>query len=365
MTVKHSDIRAIAYYLPQFHQIPENDKWWGEGFTEWVNVKKATPMYTGHEQPKIPYEYYDLSEPDTLHSQISMAKQYNLHGFCFHYYWFKGKRLLETPIECFLDDKSSRANFPFMLCWANENWTRRWDGRDEDVLIHQEHSIKDHQNVTRDLFRYFKDSRYIKFQDKPVFVLYRPQIIQQLERLIEILRAQAIAHGFPGIHIVTTNAFGFTEIDCYDLDGVAEFPPHCLAKINALSNADVKNIHDDFTGTIYDYHHCVQANLKNYNHIKTNQKEHAYYPGVFPSWDNTARRQHNGHVCAGANSTDFHEWLTGAMQLTSSHNTSDDSFVFINAWNEWAEGAFLEPDTVNGYSSLETLKSALENFQHI
>ena len=170
-------VKIIPYYLPQFHVIPENNSWWGEGFTEWTNIKNAKPMFDGHYQPKLPFEYYDLSHNYVLENQISMAKKFGIYGFCFHYYWFKGKRLLEKPIEDFLDNKSSESNFPFMLCWANENWTRRWDGKENDILISQEHSLEDHYNITDNLMRFFNDPRYIKVDEKPVILIYRPEII--------------------------------------------------------------------------------------------------------------------------------------------------------------------------------------------
>ena len=271
MTINKTNIKSVAYYLPQFHQIPENDEWWGEGFTEWTNVKKAKPVYEGHYQPKIPYEYYDLADPSVMHKQIAMAKQYGLFGFCFHYYWFGGKRLLEKPIENFLGDKSSDANFPFMLCWANENWTRRWDGKEEDVLISQKHSIGDHQKVTEDLFRYFQDERYIKIQGKPVIVIYRPAIIDEFEHLVKILRKSATENGFPGIHIVSTTSFNFKNKQSFDIDAIAEFPPHFHC--NAVRSIKVNNKDTRHTGLIYDYKSCKNANLENYKRILSEEKK--------------------------------------------------------------------------------------------
>lgn len=357
--MQSNQVKPVAYYLPQFHSIPENDKWWGKGFTEWTNVKKAKPVYEGHDQPKIPHEYYDLSDPNIIQKQIAMAKKYGLYGFCFHYYWFSGKRLLEKPLDNFLDDKSDSAKFPFMLCWANENWTRTWDGKDDDILISQKHSIDDHQKVTEDLFRYFQDERYIKIQGKPVIIIYRPEIIDEFEHLVKTLRKSATENGFPGIHIVSTNSFEFTNANSYDIDGISEFPPHFT--INAAKPLKVKNKDARHTGFIYDYKSCINANLKNYKRILSEEKKMAYYPTAFPSWDNTARKQYNSHICAGTNPQDFGCWLSGAMKFTTEYNTEDDSFVFINAWNEWAEGAYLEPDEKDGFSRLEVLKEAINN----
>ena len=382
-----TNIKPIAYYLPQFHQIPENDEWWGEGFTEWSNVKKARPVYEGHYQPKIPYEYYDLSDPSVMHKQIAMAREYGLYGFCFHYYWFGGKRLLEKPIENFLNDKSPSANFPFMLCWANENWTRRWDGKENDVLIAQKHSVDDHQKVTKDLFRYFHDKRYIKTQGKPVIIIYRPSIIDRFENLTRILRDSAVANGFDGIHIVSTNSFNFKNEDSYDIDGIAEFPPHfsknvsrnliygkghkwysreCIyrklihrTRLRWYSRKHRRITERGFRGIIHDYKDCKNVNLENYKQILSEKKKYAYYPATFPSWDNTPRKQYDSAIYADTSPEDFCSWLIGAMKFTTEYNTQDDKFVFINAWNEWAEGAVLEPDKVNGFDNLHALKMAI------
>jgi hypothetical protein len=366
-----TNIKSIAYYLPQFHQISENDEWWGEGFTEWTNVKKAKPVYEGHYQPKIPYEYYDLADPSVMHKQIAMAKQYGLFGFCFHYYWFGGKRLLEKPIENFLGDKSSDANFPFMLCWANENWTRKWDGEDDHVLIEQKHSVKDHELLFKDLNRYFQDDRYIKIQGKPVILIYRPSTIGQFDELVKIFRKGAEQNGFPGIHIISSSAFGFPyeytlNENLYDIDGIAEFPPHFSDE--KMVRVIEKNCKDNFEGFTYDYATCVDENLKNYTNLlplnkNIYDKTGSYYPGAFPSWDNTARIQNQAAVCADTNPKDFYRWLRGAMEFTTNHNTQNDRFVFINAWNEWAEGAILEPDVINGFANLKALKTAITDHE--
>lgn len=362
--MQSNQVKPVAYYLPQFHSIPENDKWWGEGFTEWTNVKKAQPVYKGHDQPKIPYEYYDLSDKTVIHKQIHLAKQYGLFGFCFHYYWFSGKRLLEKPIDNFLDDKSDSARFPFMLCWANENWTRTWDGKQDNILISQKHSLADHKEVTEDLFRYFNDDRYIKVKGKPVLIIYRPLIIDRFPDLVKILRDKAIENGLPGIHIISTNSFGFSNQKSYDIDGIAEFPPHFDPSIYnlAVQHKHKTIIQKSFKGLIYDYRSCVGANLQNYKNILSQTRKSNYYPGAFPSWDNTARKQYDSHICADASPQYFSEWLRGAMEFTQKHNSEDDKFVFINAWNEWAEGAVLEPDQINGYDNLNALKTVLNSF---
>ena len=194
-----SDIKTIAYYLTQFHQIPENDEWWGEGFTEWTNVKKAKPLFQGHDQPRVPYKYYDLSNERVMIEQIAMAKKYRLYGFCFYYYWFSGKRLLEKPLERLLVNKTKAADFPFMICWANENWSRTWDGSEKEILINHDYSFEDDKEHFKKLLHYFQDNRYIKIKGKPVFVIYRANLFPDIKKTGEIWNNLALEAGLPGI----------------------------------------------------------------------------------------------------------------------------------------------------------------------
>lgn len=350
-----TNIKSIAYYLPQFHQIPENDEWWGEGFTEWTNVKKASPLFSGHEQPKVPYEYYDLSNINVMHKQIEMAKKYRLHGFCFYYYNFDGKRLLEKPVENLLKDKSHAADFPFMICWANENWTRCWDGADKDILIQQTCKHENHEKLALDFVRHFKDSRYIKDNGEPVLMIYRPNIISGFPELINCIRSQCEKHGFPGVKILASEAFAFKNNERFDIDGIIQFPPHntfigCPAKKRTPCQ-------------IVDYPDTVSLNLdfykKHYNTKIPNAKH--FYPCSFPSWDNTPRKGSAGTVYYNHDITTFKKWLNGAKDFTLKYNKDAEKFIFINAWNEWAEGAYLEPDKANGFSRLEALKDVMDN----
>jgi len=349
-----SVLKTVAYFLPQYHQIPENDEWWGKGFTEWDNVKRAQPIFDGHLQPLKPYDYYDLSDPSVLRSQISMAKKYGLFGFCFHYYWFSGKRLLEKPIENFLKDDSPEADFPFMLCWANENWTRTWDGLDENSLISQNHSIEDHYNASEDLFRYMADDRYIKIDNKPVLVIYRPAIVDHFDSLVEILRKKALEKGFDGIKIISTNSFHFKNLENFSIDGIVEFPPH-FDNEKYLQKGNVE-VYAEFTGNaIMDYSHTVNAMKAHYQRKLNQAKSGSYYPCCFPSWDNIARRQHAGNTFTDASPELFEEWMDACASFTNEYNQENEKFLFINAWNEWAEGAILEPDQDRGFAHLEVL----------
>lgn len=359
-TVEEST-KIIAYYLPQYHTIPENDKWWGKNFTEWTNVRKAKPVFPGHDQPKLPLEYYDLADPTTIHDQIELAKKYNIHGFCFHYYWFAGKRLLELPIENYLQDASPQADFPFMLCWANEDWTRTWDGKSGEILIGQKHSVADHRRAAKDLLRYFQDPRYIKVNNKPALIIYRVELIKELQKFKDILEAEAAKVGIPGIHLISTTASYRFDPDLSGMvqhvcDGVAEFPPH-TGFDNAIKPVNV-DTSTDFTGFAYDYVHYKNRHLQGYDELLNTKLETAYYPGCFPGWDNTARRPDSSHICVGNSPEQFEEWITAGIQYTNKKNTSQDNFIFINAWNEWAEGAVLEPTVTDGYNYVHAVSKA-------
>lgn len=371
-------MKSIAYYLPQFHEIPENNKWWGAGFTEWTNVKRAIPYFEGHTQPYVPQDYYDLSrDNNTLHKQIAMAKKYGLHGFCFHYYWFSGKRLLEKPIEMMLRDNSPQCNFPFMLCWANENWTRRWDGAEHDVLIKQNHTPEDHMNVVRDLMRYMIDDRYIKIKNKPILVIYRVHNIDMFLYLKLLMNQEAKKAGFDGVYIVATAAFNYNRTWEHHVDAVVDFPPHPPYYKDIFYPLVTKTFTDTegypmyrpaqrkqhHVGKIYDYKKTADSYKLYYEELmRTNIKKSVeqYYPCVFPSWDNTARKMENSHIFAEPCVEKFKEWLTAATRFSTANNDEDNSFVFINAWNEWAEGAMLEPNNFTGYKNLQAVKHVTE-----
>jgi lipopolysaccharide biosynthesis protein len=351
-TVAEDDAHVLAFYLPQFHPFRENDEWWGRGFTEWTNVSKAVAQFNGHYQPRLPGElgFYDLRLPEIMARQFELARHFGVQGFCFHYYWFGGKRLLERPIETLLASDDESLNFPFCLCWANENWTRRWDGAEHEILMKQDHSDEDHERVFEDLLRYIEDPRYIRIDGKPLIVIYRPLIVTNIEKMTEIWRRKAAEAGLPGIYLVATTAFGFSDPVSIGFDALVQFPPHAVS-IPEIT-ADVELLNPDFSGCIYDYREAVDAYLEILDGMREEPKKFAYFPGVMTAWDNVARKQNRGHVFHNASPKEFHRWLSGANRFSREYNEPSERLVFVNAWNEWGEGTYLEPDRKFGYAYL-------------
>jgi hypothetical protein len=346
------DVKVMAFYLPQFHPFPENDAWWGKGFTEWTNVSKAVPQFAGHYQPRFPGElgYYDLRLVDVMRRQAELARMFGLHGFCFHYYWFGGKRLLEKPIEQYLSARDIA--FPFALCWANENWTRRWDGAEHEVLMQQKHSREDDLAFIRSLRPYFDDERYIRIHGKPLLVVYRPAILPTLRDTLSRWRDEAARMGFGGLHLVASNSFGYSDYRSAGFDAMVEFPPH-NTPITPMRQLP-KLLNPGFTGHVYSYAQMVNAQKRR----RTAGEK--IFPGVFPGWDNTARRPMNATIFHGSTPDLFAEWLRAALVRSQEELPAGERFVFINAWNEWAEGAYLEPDLDFGYEYLSRVRDAIE-----
>ena len=346
---EHCDVKLIAYFLPQFHPIPENNRWWGDGFTEWNNVARAFPMFEGHYQPRIPGElgYYDLRQTDVMRRQAELASLYGISAFCFHFYWFAGKPLLELPVKNYLQDKT--ITLPFCLCWANENWTRRWDGSEHELLIAQQHSPEDDIQFIHHLKQYFSDPRYLKVAGKPVLTIYRPALLPDPSATVQRWRAQALEMGFPGLYLIATNACDFEEYDSLGFDALSEFPPHGIRPPNIQRSLIRSKFHK---GMVYAYPTVVALELARKIASGT------VHPGVFPSWDNTPRQLAHGRIFHGSSPQLFKKWLHHAFNRARS-NRPGERLVFIHAWNEWAEGAYLEPDQCFGYAYLDACASTI------
>jgi lipopolysaccharide biosynthesis protein len=339
-------IRCIAFYLPQFHPIPENDEWWGKGFTEWTNVTKAVPRFSNHYQPRLPGElgFYDLRNPDVLRRQANLARRYGIHGFCFHHYWFNGRRILEKPVEMLLSDAS--INLPFCVNWANENWTRRWDGNDQQVLLAQNHSPDDDIAFAQSLEPLFRDPRYIRIEGRPLLLLYRPAILPNAAETVLRWRKHFIEAGFGDPYLVMTQAFNDVDPTQYGMDAAVGFPPFFAGNPLPRLQRSVELLDPNFKGEIVDYEAMATATIDSY------QTDVKLFPGVCPSWDNEARKPGKGFCFVGSTPEKYGRWLEAACSYAMGADKPDERIVFINAWNEWAEGAYLEPDRHFGYAYL-------------
>ena len=348
--------KVLALYLPQFHQIPENDVWWGTGFTDWVNVDRARPLYDDHLQPVEPGELgrYDLSDPDVMRRQATLAANYGIDGFVMHYYWFDGRKLLDKPLRSLLHDAT--IDFPFALCWANENWTRRWDGLDSEVLIAQSYSEGWADRFYEDILPALSDPRYIAVNGQPLLVLYRIGHIKDAAAAIERWKERAQDDGLGGLHVLavshTRHFEGLPSGVENVIDGLVGFPPLAGIGLRSVGNL-ARGMSSTFQGDVYSYDAAVNsADL-----ATVGPHGVRVHPGVMPGWDNTPRRGESAYVFHGANPLSFRRWL--ARAAAAAVGGGEPSFLFVNAWNEWAEGAHLEPDARFGRAYLEAVRDAV------
>jgi lipopolysaccharide biosynthesis protein len=353
MTIQEnkSDIaapRLIAFYLTQFHPTPENDLWWGKGFTEWTNVTKAKPLFEGHNQPHLPSDlgFYDLRLRETRREQINLAKQYGIDGFCYHYYWFSGKRILNLPLDDMLLDSDS--DMPFCLCWANENWTRRWDGAEREVLIAQKYLPDDDLNFIKSLIPFLEDKRYIQINGCLYLIVYFPQHLPDAKKTLTVWRDYCRSVGLGELHICAALTHGNENYAQYGFDSGVEFPPHNIKVENCNNQIDFYEAHK---GGVLQYAQIAEFYI---NRSYTNQ---SVFKTVFPSWDNTARTKERALVVLNGCPENYEYWLSSTIDLAKK-NQNGDQLVFINAWNEWAEGCHLEPDRWFGHGFLEATLNA-------
>jgi len=377
-------MKVIAFYLPQFHEIEENNEWWGNGFTEWTNVKSAKALFEGHEQPVIPLNenYYNLLDDNVMKWQIDLAKKYGVYGFCFYHYWFDGHMLLQKPMENML--KNPELNIPYCICWANENWTNAWkaDGNIK-TLIQQTYGKKDewerHFNY---LLQFFRDPNYILEDNKPFFVIYRPEIIPCLNEMLDYWNELAIKNGFSGM------TFAYQQLSYHILEGRDESRfKYNIEYQPGFARYDLQMNQNNTTGkvafkvrnnirkmvSVFDkiFNVNISARLTK-NSLQMEDYEtlcneiigrkpdsEKAIPGMFVGWDNTPRRGKKGRVCLGSTPKKFAHYMK--LQVENAKNNYKKDMIFIFAWNEWAEGGYLEPDEKNKYGYLEGIRDALKD----
>lgn len=354
--IQNNDSKLLAYYLPQYYPDEHNNKWWGKGSTEWTNVAKSMPQYLGQYQPRLPAElgYYDLRIQENIYRQIELAEIYGIYGFCFYYYWFDGVRLLDLPFENFVNDKT--INFPFCICWVNESWTKQWSGNSNTPLIEISKDVNCYKRFIEDSYKLFEKENYITINGKPILIIYKPSDIPNREKVIEHWRKFVKEKLNKELYIIAAA----NKIDVIEknknisgFDAMSEFAPGPQLKYMK----DITNIKDfvceTFYGKVYDYKDFVDN--KKYFKVKNNK----LYRAISPMWDNTARKKDKGVVLDGATPDLYKQWLKDIIIETRNSKNLDDNIIFINAWNEWAEGAYLEPDLKWKYGYLEATRDAI------
>jgi lipopolysaccharide biosynthesis protein len=345
-------IKLIAFYHPLYHPTPETDKWWGKGFSDWIPVVKSAPQYIGQYQPRLPGElgFYDLRIPEMQRRQVELARQYGIHGFCFFYYFFNGQRLFHRPIEQFTSDP--QIDFPFCLCWANESWIRRRGDRENDILIDQQYSHESDHRFIRDIIPLLRHKNYIRVDGRPLLAVSRPDLLPDPTGTARLWKEDCREAGLEMPYLVASQTSGFIDPSTFGFDAAVEFPP---------SKADLQNIHytvqpinPDFHGSVFRYTDFLDdMNVQHpplYRRFKT----------VLPGWDNTPRQSDHAYSFAFSSPNNYQQWLIRAGQSAMREQDPDMRLVFLNAWNAWADGAYLEPDQRFGYAFLQAGADSLK-----
>jgi lipopolysaccharide biosynthesis protein len=332
---------TVAFYLPQFHPIPENDAWWGDGFTEWVNVRRAQPLFAGHLQPSSPagpHGAYDLRNPDVVAWQTELATQNDIDAFCYYHYWFAGKRLLERPLDSYL---STSLDMPFCICWANENWSRRWDGRDREILLSQRYDDSNPDDVFDSFLPYLRDVRYLRSGGHAVLLVHRADHLPDPAGYARVWRQRAEAEGLGELWLVASETSPGLDPRRIGFDAVAEFPPVGDSNLRTALTAPPPDLDRAFRGRLLSYARLRDA------YLDRPVPSFPRHRGLVPRWDNTPRRLTRSTVVVGSTPQLYASWLAAARASERSLRGTE-GLVFVNAWNEWAEGAYLEPDEEHG-----------------
>lgn len=374
-------IRFYPFYFPQFYEIPENDIWWGKGFTDWVRVKESKPLNTIHNQPRVPIDnnYYDQSNPDTQKKQVELALKYGIDGFNFYHYWFNGKLLLGKPLENF---HKLNHDLGYCITWANETWTKRWEGKGNEILIEQKHNRdkEEWNNHFNYLLQFFKDSRYLRIDNKPVFCIYRPDLIPHLKEFIDFFNNKSLENSLEGIYFIALRAYKPKSENIYDsFDAILRFQPRDIfgtfqnnlySKISSylrylperqqifLSSLLLRSKKNE--AVQYDYNKFWEK-LIEITKLDYKNKHKKIFQSLCVDWDNTPRYKEKAHYFKNSSPEIFEKKLNEFIAIVRENNFEE--IVFINAWNEWSEGAYLEPDLKNNYKYLEILKNIKENYE--
>lgn len=383
-------MKIIAFYLPQFYSFPENDLWWGKGFTEWTNVKKSKPLYKGHYQPTIPLNenYYCLEDENVFKWQISNAKKYGIYGFCFYHYWMgEGRQLMHKPVEMYLNNKD--LNFPFCISWANHNWARTWTGGDKDILMDVRYGNESEwERHFQYLLKYFKDSRYIKYDEKPILVIYQPEKIPRMHDMLVYLYDRAIEEGLGGITFISqAQTYILGDHNCkddlikYSILYEPDFTKSEFVMKNKLfvffqslfnsPRYGVNMLFQEIKKLLHKYifKKSEKLGLTVYNYdgfwkriLNRKISDSKYIPGGFVTYDTTPRKGYRGIVTKGFTIEKFVKYFTMLLKKTKYEYKKD--LLFMMAWNEWGEGAYLEPDEKNGYAVLKGIKDSLDTYNN-
>jgi lipopolysaccharide biosynthesis protein len=364
-------VKPIAIYLPQFHPIPENDEWWGKGFTEWTNVTRAKPLFKGHDQPHLPADlgFYDLRLEETRLAQEKMAKKYGIEAFCYYHYWFNGKRVLEEPLTRKI--KNPKEDLPFMICWANENWTKVWDGADKNILLEQEYCQEDFQTHIKSLIPILQDSRYLTLNGKKVIAIYSPQRILEIDDLIKIWKDVTKENNIE-LDIINFISFGGFDQDFNNkFDFSVDFEPH--SSINQYKKVqefgDTHLLHKVLFKLGIQLRHKDGNNIIDFQKFNSAKKQNDSFkvsngiiPCVIPGFDNSARKRKNYLILNNNSPEKFRNQVKYTLSLLK--KKENENLIFINAWNEWAEGNHLEPCKKWGTKYLEVLKEEIDDFNN-
>jgi lipopolysaccharide biosynthesis protein len=358
---KRLNRRALAFFLPQYHPIPENDRWWGAGFTEWRNVARARPLFPGHFQPRVPADlgFYDLRVAETREAQAALAREHGIFGFCYHHYWFHGRQLLDRPFREVL--ASGTPDFPFALCWANEPWTRAWDGRTGEVIVPQEYSAADDVEHIRHLLPAFADPRYVRVDGRPLFLVYKAGHLPEPRATADRWREEAQRAGVGDLYLCRVEH----DLDRGDptligFDAAVDLQPDFAnlgpALRRGLATRALRRLH--LANQAYRWHRIYDYETVVERMRARPPVAYKRFPGVSPSWDNTPRRRRQGIVIHGSTPERYRSWLRVTVDEFTPFGPGED-LVFLNAWNEWAEGNHLEPSRRWGRAYLEATRDVL------